>query len=114
MRPCRVCDKIPKKGYPKSRVARSDWICVSCSNKNRAKWWAKSKLRQKEAKSLKPIQSIKNKLQAYMPLLDYLPNTPLCPVCEGKLKATRVASEKSKPLGWTCHSCNQVILAKGI
>ena len=114
IKPCRVCDTIPDKGYPPSRVTKKDWICSKCSNSNRNKWWAKAQVRRKELKNLQGIKDSVSKIDRGLENLSDIPDIPRCPFCIKKMRPNREYKDKEKPLNWHCSSCNEIIVVKGI
>jgi len=114
IKPCRVCNEVPEKGYPQSRIDKSDWICVSCSNELKAKWWAKVRLKKREAKNPILTKTTVDTIKAKIVLLSYLSDKPACMFCDQEMAHSRIVEGEGKPLTWQCHKCNDIIRAEGI
>ena len=114
IKPCRECKKVPDKGYPPSRVLNSDWLCSKCSNVKRRKWLAKASVLRKELSDYVKIKGRKDKVIAKLPLVRYLEEVPICPLCQENMITTRKKSETGKPLKWECSACNEIIIGYGL
>lgn len=115
IKPCRVCKKVPSKGYPRNRIVKSDWICNPCTSLNTAKWRAEYYRKRKALINVKEDNpDIVAMLKEQMPLLPVVLNKPKCGFCNQKMRALRTSEDKGRPLYWNCASCNDIIKAEGL
>lgn len=114
IKPCRACGKIPEKGYPPSRIVKKDWICTTCANEARNKWWARYRFKKLQAKNYEGAGSTVAALEAQLEFIEVMEDAPTCPFCNGRMKPNRTYKDRGKRLTWQCQSCNDAILAKEI
>jgi len=112
IKPCRVCE-VPPENYPPSRIVRNDWICTTCSNKLRAKWWAQLRIKKRELETPVKLKDMTKTIQVQLALFPQV-ESPNCVFCNDKMRPTRGAGNKGDPVRWECHPCNQIIRARGI
>lgn len=111
-KPCRVCKKVNPK-YPPSRLLKRDWICTKCANVDRNKWLAKDRLKKRKYANFEKTADAIATLEAHLEFIGIMDNTPTCPFCNIKMRATRGYLDRGERIAWECAPCNDIVMTRG-